>query len=823
MGPFGISNNIHLFCRSTQTFGRRWCLFLCWLPIALFAPPLMAQPVGPDITPNDITQDGQINPGDAALETERVLLLDVTVNGQKLGLIAEFILNPATNQLASLPKELRELGIKAPGGARGPVTLDQIAGLNYRFDPLAQTITISAGPAAMEQAVISAIRTRAAQSPDNAYGAVLNYSAVAGWTDTATTGQQTDLSMTLDGRVFSPFGVLQSSGIFASTDGASLQFRRLDTKYEYVNAARALRFTLGDMSSSSLSWSRPVRMGGAQLRRDFSVRPDIVTNALLRFEDVAALPSTVDIFINNNQVFSGNTPVGPYVIEDIPMVDGQGNAVVVIEDANGNVSQRSLPFFASDALLKPGTIDFSFEIGRAREGYGSSTDRYAHDTIYSGSLRYGLNDKFTLQSHVEGRRDLTFAGVGLSGVLSNAVDYTIAIGGSRFQGQSGQFIYGSARADFQGWKIQASMHRASDGTADLAYATGIDALAAGSAGAQFIEYPRAQDVITLSVPTRSQDTALGLSLVHADKGGRQNLIASVGYTHRLPRRQAVFNASAAYDFKQHNTNLSLGFSMPLGPGINSYSRLARGTHGASMSSGISRPISDRVGDYGYDIALAQEDKRPRITASGEYRSAWGSVFGLAQATRDQTVIKARVDGALAFTGGRFVLGNRVDDAFAIVETGASDVPVYLNNREVGQTGWRGTALITGLSSYFPNRVSVSAPETAQNLSFGATAMEVIPAYRAGVIVPLHAQNGATQITLILRRPDGQPAPLGSAIYLNGGKDAVVVGYDGVAVLTGIKHDNTVTLDMAGHRCDLSFAQPTPDDTGVLSILELTTC
>lgn len=753
------------------------------------------------------------------------VFLAVFINGEPLGLVGEFLLDMPSHEISASRGELQELGIKAAAALGGQIDLKDIDGLAYQYNHLDQSIEFTLAPQTMATEVISASRASTFEAADPSFGAVLNYNAMASFTHYQGAASRSNISIGFDGRIFAPFGNLRSSGVFAATDTGDNTFTRLETTFDMPIPSRAMRFSAGDVTSSSLSWTRPIRIGGLQFRRDFSIRPDIVTTPLLRFEDVAAMPSTVDVFIKNNRVFSGQAPVGPYVIEDIPLIDGNGQATILVEDQNGEVRQKQVSFFASDSLLKPGLLDFSFEIGHAREAFGSESDQYGRDLLYSATAKYGLSPTLTLQGHVEGKSDLVFAGFGLSGVWANRVEYTIAAGGSRHKDASGGFIFGTARTEINGWKIQGSMQRAQDDVTDLAQATALDYLgAASAAGSDFVFYPEAQDVLTISMPSDGWAGSFGASFVHSEKNGTRDLIAAVGYTHRLRQNNGVFNASAAYNAGDSSATLSVGYSMDLGRRSSGYARVRNDSvNGTTVSTGVHRALSDGVGDFGYDVRAESDQIGNRVVASGSYRTRLATVQGLIQQSRGSTRVQARAEGAIATVGGQFVLGNRVDDAFAIVDTGQMDIPIYLNNRPVSVTGRGGKALINGLSSYFPNRVSVAPGEVGDRLSYSATAMDVIPAHRSGVFVDFGGEQISGQLALVLRAKSGAFVPLGTTFRINNQAEDYFVGYDGVAVINDIEARNRIDISYQGARCQLDFVSPDRRNYELIATLEVQLC
>ena len=84
------------------------------------------------------------------------------------------------------------------------------------------------------------------------------------------------------------------TGIVATAlDGSDAGWRRLDSTLTYDDPARLATARLGDLISGGLSWTRPIRLGGIQLARNFGLRQDLVTLPLPAFSGTAAVPSTI--------------------------------------------------------------------------------------------------------------------------------------------------------------------------------------------------------------------------------------------------------------------------------------------------------------------------------------------------------------------------------------------------------------------------------------------------------------------------------------------------------------------------------------------------
>ncbi len=161
---------------------------------------------------------------------------------------------------------------------------------------------------------------------------------------------------------------------------------RLDTTWtrSFVDSTSVLR--VGDSITGNLPWSRATRFGGIQLQRDFALQPDLITFPIPQFLGQAAVPSTVDLYVNGLRRYSGETPAGPFQLGTVPIVNGAGNAQVVVTDALGRQTTFDFPFYTTSQLLRPGLDDYSLELGFVRENYGVSSFDYASDPTVSARL-----------------------------------------------------------------------------------------------------------------------------------------------------------------------------------------------------------------------------------------------------------------------------------------------------------------------------------------------------------------------------------------------------------------------------------------------------
>ena len=355
----------------------------------------------------------------AAEEAE--LLLELVLNGRNTGQIGDFV--ERDGQVMAKPGELRDLGFVLPPGKEDsaePIPLSTLPGVRVRINRRRQTLEVTAESTALAPTELQAGGGMPRLRPLSpaGWGAVLNYDALGTFMMSgANNGSGNTGGALLETRGLTPYGVLSSSELYqinssqsASSPGPA-EFVRLDTTYTYSQPDDARRWRVGDVISGALTWTRSVRLGGAQVATDFGMRPDLITYPLPQFSGSAVVPSTVDMMVNGNRTFSEQVEPGPFQVRNLPSVNGAGEVVVEVTDALGRQVLTTVPFYVTPKLLKEGLASYSLEAGSVRNGYGAVSDLYS-GAAGNASVRYGVTDWLTLEAHSEGSTGLALAGAG---------------------------------------------------------------------------------------------------------------------------------------------------------------------------------------------------------------------------------------------------------------------------------------------------------------------------------------------------------------------------------------------------------------------------
>lgn len=770
----------------------------------------------------------------------RNLHLDVLLDGQAIGLIGAFH-QGGNGEVSARRKELEELGIEVPQKFRPDeaVPLSAIPALSYRYDEAAQKIDIRLPQGGrLPKTYDAAARDTATPMASAAgTGAVLNYTLFGGsdGRQLASFWRYPSLSASLDARIFSPFGVLSQTGIVSdrSLVGGGTEALRLETSWSYSDPGSLLTYRAGDAISGGLAWTRPIRMGGLQVQRNFGLRPDLITLPLPSVTGSAAVPSTVDVFVNGTRTISQDVGSGPFRITNIPILSGNGNANVVVRDASGQQTETNLPFIVSSKLLRPGLFDFSAEVGAPRLQYGLRSSIYDDEIAGSGSARYGVSDNVTVMAHAEATRALGTASLGASFGLGRFGLLSAAGAGSWQDGATGGQGYLSFETQLWGLSFLASSQRTLGAYRDLASVTvppvaglaGVNnaagyLAAAGSSVAGSATWgglllpPRALDRVSIGVPVPLVGGGISLGLAHVKPAaGRANRVVNASYTRALPGGGSLY-ATVFTDLDQRGSaGLFAGLSFPFGTDITSSTGATRSGSNWLLAADVSKPLRQEVGSVGWRIRDVEgQGNQQRRSASLAYRGNYGQIEGGVTQAADRLAGTAQLDGSIALAGGEIFLGNRIDDAFAVVKAGAPDVDVLYENRVIARTNASGNALISTLRSYQSNKISID-PRGLPVTSLAETTMEVMaPTDRAGVVVDFGVRSASNAAIVILHGADGKPLKAGLSGALQPGlrgtaatAPAFLVGYDGRSFIENLGAENDIVVQLDKGECRARFA------------------
>ena len=714
--------------------------------------------------------------------------LGVSLNGQTSDDVALFLRTSKAGLLAPANR-LKAWRLRVP--ARSTVTyhgqdyipLDQLPGLKYSIDEDSQVLKLEAPPRSFEQATLSVTNRSFVHTPAAPVGGFLNYDVVAfeGNSHSTVTGE-------LQASLFGPAGAAVMQYLVRH-NGTTTQAVRLDTTWTIDHPDTASSFRMGDSISGLSAWGGAVRFAGVQWASNFTTQPGLITMPLPSIAGEAALPSSLSLYVDDALRMQNTLPSGPFRIEDVPVITGEGDVRLVVRDLLGREQVITEPYYASPLLLRGDLQEYSFESGLIRNNYGLSSADYGRPLMV-GTDRVGLNDQLTAEAHGEVLKDQQTFGVSSAARLAAFGVIDASLAGSNSQRGRGE-LYGlgfehSARELSWGGHIEyASRTFTRIGvlpdqpvprlTSQIYVTLGLARLGSVSLSSTREDFYQGRPLDILSLRHSVNVGWLGyltLSLIRTSENTSDTTVA-LSLTHTLNARTSASLTTTRDSASGDTTELDVQQSLPAGRGLGY--RLTADTGALHALDGT----VDLQGDSGtYEL---------------EARSQSGETQAQVSAT-----------GGLAFLAGHVFPTREIDDSFAVVRVGdESGVRIYRENQLVGQTNSSGYALVPGLRAYQGNAIGIEQSDLPLDVVIDTMQAQAVPYFRSGVMLdfPIVHPNGAL---LAVRLENGQPLPTGALVRFTGREDQFPSGTNGEVYVTGLADHNELSAEWKGGSCRFSL-------------------
>lgn len=750
-------------------------------------PPSFAPPRAPAPAPRPVLSASPApipKPIRPAPTSER--LLEIWVNGRSRGVIGRAVQTPSGLMVEAAALTAAGLKLPASGAGDALVPLASVKGVTAGIDDADQRLMIATtGTQGLQ--VLDARSGRPAEDSPSGLGFLGQYD-VATSADSQT-GQPAawGLDASLAGTIFYGFSSLTSTGWLQLGQGQS-SFTRLDTSLEIDEPDALEHWVLGDTISSNLTWSRAVRMAGLQFGRDFSLHPGLSVLPTPEFLGQAAVPSTVDVFVNAARVYSGQVDTGPFDLRNIPVVTGANEAVVVVRNLLGQDVTTTIPLYVSADQLAQGLSDFSLEAGALREAYSLSSFAYGPPTA-TGTFRYGLTNRLTLESHAELSPAVQDLGGGGTAAIGSFAAATLGVSASRSQQGEGAFASLGGQAQFGKLGLFATVARSFGPYADVASLDG-PPVARG----------RLQVGGSLNF---GRWGSLNASWI-AQRGGSGDAdIATASYSRSFAHGWQI-GATASFDASHGDWLGEVSLRVPFGANdaVTSWADLGGGEDQGDVS------YTHRVdpdGGFGYSVTASDPDQRvqaeatwvgPDATLDGELAEEGGRVSG-----------RFIASGGIVAMGGSLYATRQSAGAFALVETGEPDVGVLLENRPIGHTDAQGQLLVGGLAPDSFNQISLVLNDLPFDAEIDRSSVDVAPRKNSGVVVDLKPKQ-LRPVLVVLQARDGQPIPAGAPLTTDDGRE-LVVGRGGEVFFNDLARRVTGVVQAGPRNCRFSVDPPPP--------------
>ncbi|HCD4663195.1 TPA: fimbrial biogenesis outer membrane usher protein, partial [Acinetobacter nosocomialis] len=592
--------------------------------------------------------------------------------------------------------------------------------------------------------------------------AILNYSLYH-----TITNDESIFSGSAEGIFNSALGNFSSGVLYNGSNETSYSHEkwvRLESKWQYVDPEKVRIYTLGDFVSNSSDWGSSVRLAGFQWSSAYTQRGDIVTSALPQFSGSAALPSTLDLYVNQQKIYSGLVPSGPFDIKQLPFISGN-EVTLVTTDATGQQSITKKPYYFSSKILAKGINEFSVDVGVPRYNYGLYSNDYDDATFASGAIRYGYSNSLTLSGGAEASTDgLSNVGTGFAKNLFGVGVINADLAASQYKDENGySALVGLEGRISKNISFNTSYRKVFDNYFDLARVSQIRYLKENQITSEpqnYLSYSALADEIIRAGINYNFYAGYGVyvgynQIKYSDNSYK---LLSANLSGSLNKNWG-FYSSAYTDYENHK-DYGIYFALRYTP-----STRTNAITSVSSDSGrltyrqevfvLSEPKINSFGWGGY-VERDQDAHTNNASIYGSYRARAAYLTGRYNRIGDNDQVALSATGSLVAAAGRIFAANEIGDGYAVVTNAGPQSQIINGGINLGTTDKSGRFLIPSLMPYRENHIYLDPSYLPLNWNVKSTDQKTVVGYRQGTLVDFGAHQ---VISGLVRIVDKNNTPL----------------------------------------------------------------
>ncbi|EKN5096028.1 fimbrial biogenesis outer membrane usher protein [Yersinia enterocolitica] len=590
-----------------------------------------------------------------------------------------------------------------------------------------------------------------------------------------------------------------------------------------------------------------VQFAGVRVDSDGGMLDPKFTTYSPAITGIANSPATVTVRQYGRVIYQQNVPQGPFSLTDFNR-SGNGNVDVEIREADGRTRRFTMAQANSGTLMRLGALSYSASAGKASNGSG-----YADDRFVQAGVSYGAWANTTLTGGVLMSKDYQALSVGTGFYAGawGAVSYTLNTSRADLSVVPGQGSSETGVSHDVSWS--RSFGDTSVGVSASRSQTphfhsysellGLKPLAAGE------ERERAsgsRDSLSLSLSqSLGMWGSVSLSGSRSTSWGGSEVQKNVSFSYNTTVKDVGIGVSLGYstqngsidDSSNNDSNLSsvvqdnktdksiaVNISLPLGKWLSANSMngnysYSRYNGEVSQQAGVSGSALN--GALSWSASQGVTGNKTGNTSLG-YSGRYGSVNGGYTYGGGSSSVSYGMNGGLALHPHGVTLGRQLtlSGANALVEIpGVSGI-----NVGNAVTDWRGYALMSGLTPYDSNRVSVDMTNLPGSVELDMSSKNVVPTRGALVAVPFKSNKGYRLLINLTWEKD--VVLFGSTVALiQDDNDALpvtgIVGDAGQVYMSGMPTKGRVAVswgDGKDEHCTAAYALPEQTDMERLNII-----
>ncbi|WP_218222371.1 fimbria/pilus outer membrane usher protein [Pseudomonas sp. Irchel 3H7] len=564
---------------------------------------------------------------------------------------------------------------------------------------------------------------------------------------------------------------------------------------------------------------------GIQLSSDDRMLPDSQRGFAPEIRGTAESNAKVVVKQGNNILYETNVAPGPFVINDLYNSGYAGDLDVTVTEADGRARSFTVPFASVAQLLRPGTSRYSVVAGKYRDDQLAYKPNFVqgtyqrglsnHWTGYTGSI---ISDQYLA---VQGGLALStsFGALAFDVTHSNATELPASSGmKSSSSGKSYRLAYSKVLESTKTNFAVAAYRFSSDGYlgfSDYASTRSLE----GDLNGHVPHRQRNRFQVNVNQPLPGKLGSFYLSgsaqnYWNTESGSDTSYQA--GYSNNFSWGSMSLSASRTQTpYGEDDTRYMLSVSMPLGRSArapylsasSAYSQSGDVNNQLSISGSLGEFNQTHYGVYGSQ-SISDGERSKSSGANLQHRAPLANLQAGFSNGENYRQASFGVSGSIVAHPGGVNFTQAQGETRAIVEAKGAEGAALLNSSGA-RVGSNGYGVVSSLSPYRNNQVSLDSRNISDDVELQTTSQNVAPRYGAVVQLKYKTQTGKP-LLLHLTDKEGQSLPVGAEVQDEQGNSLTLVGQGSRVFVRSEKEKGKVIVlwgDRVDQSCEANYMAP----------------
>lgn len=594
--------------------------------------------------------------------------------------------------------------------------------------------------------------------------------------------------------------------------------------YRDVDAITS-RANFGEIRTSNISAiNGSLPLTGLRVAKATSMYKSHWSNYVPVLKDTALSSAKVTVLQNGLVLYSRVVPPGEFEIDDLDVSSTGADLELVIEESNGQIRRRTIPFTKLPSLLREGSFNYSISAGQYRNSNSS-----IQPAVLTGGLEYGLGvitPKFSSlvsEQYYYGELGVTYD-LGQFGAMSFEGGATRYSSFDDKQDHSGfilkslyakQFYRSATSLQLVGYQYRSPDFLSFEEYLSTANQTDPERAGLGLRN-RFevsVNQPISEATLYLSYryDTYHNSPLSGTSLYSSLNFSLGRVSVGMNYT--------ISDSVLANYGVSSDKRLGLSLSLPFGE-KNDSSVVFSSTHEQNTGAFNNQlSYNGRTGNYDYSTTVSQTTNdtntgNESVSAMVRNSTPYGQFSANIESNAETTSGSLSANGGLLIYEGGVVAAQYLGETTAIVQVDDAE-ELIVNHNPTLRTNKDGVVVIPYANDYGSNKVYINAEENS-DVQLVEFSKNYVPRRGSTVLVNLKARVGKRVLVKLNTEENlfGEPV-----VSLDNQSDEMsFVGTDNIVYLSGIKPDQSATFVVGSGRCEFSI-NVSPDSKSLQDIVE----